>query len=149
MIAIDSNSFLPFLTSSVTNEKRGRERNTKCEYRVCVTKLPGETSQWSVVEEYVIMVLWWLAGENRRNLKNNMLHCQFGLHESCMNPLETEPDALKWDASTLTPELWHGQLFLVQWFPAVAMPYFWGITGKSRKYGGPWKLLSWPRKFHF
>jgi hypothetical protein len=30
-----------------------------------------------------------------------------------------------------------------------AMSYFRGATGKSRKNGGPWKLLGGPRKFHF
>jgi hypothetical protein len=32
--------------------------------------------------------------------------------------------------------------------PQAAMPYYWGATGKSRKTGGPWKLLSEPRKVH-
>jgi hypothetical protein len=41
------------------------------------------------------------------------------------------------------------QCRLNQWFSTGAMPCFGGATGKSRKNGRPWKLLSGPRKFYF
>lgn len=67
-------------TSSVISHVHGHGCSPKLEDQVSVAELLGET--YSVVEECVIMAQWWMAEENQRNLKINMLHCQLGLHES-------------------------------------------------------------------
>jgi hypothetical protein len=70
--------------------------------------VPPGKSYCAMRDEYVAMVVWWIPGENQRNLEIHIFQRHYFHYKSHMKSPGVEPKTLQWEASAPLLEKWRG-----------------------------------------